>query len=263
MVRSENEKGEAYIDVVIGLFISYIVLALAIELSVFFNVYHRLTYLTEQVTRTAAMEGNINGTAVQNRLNELIKEEEFTTNGNIGYGNSSYFTVSFDGSEPQSEPDNIMGLVQLGKTIKCTTSIKVSLRLYGHQQKDLNYCLSCTKTAVSDHYWKTENTAEDYDKPGPGGDGVGGNPPKESKPEGYNAYAVISPKEIYIGREQYPLNVIVFNGDPSIIGWTSSDTTVATVDSNGLVTGVSPGCATITAKLPSGAKITATVTVKQ
>lgn len=46
-----------------------------------------------------------------------------------------------------------------------------------------------------------------------------------------------------------------------IITWTSSDESVATVDENGLVTGVGKGTATITATIPNGEFATATVTV--
>ena len=45
------------------------------------------------------------------------------------------------------------------------------------------------------------------------------------------------------------------------ITWTSSDTTVATVDSNGKVTGISGGTATITGTLPNNMKIEVEVTV--
>lgn len=51
------------------------------------------------------------------------------------------------------------------------------------------------------------------------------------------------------------------NATNSTLGWTSSDPSVASVDSNGMVTGVSDGAAVITATAVDGSKVSDTLTV--
>lgn len=51
------------------------------------------------------------------------------------------------------------------------------------------------------------------------------------------------------------------NADDKTVTWTSSDETKATVDSNGLVTAVAEGSATITAETVNGIEATCAVTV--
>ena len=52
-----------------------------------------------------------------------------------------------------------------------------------------------------------------------------------------------------------------FNGDPVTVTWESSNTAVATVNAQGLVSALTPGFAAITATGPSGAKRSSSITV--
>lgn len=52
-----------------------------------------------------------------------------------------------------------------------------------------------------------------------------------------------------------------FNGDPVAVTWESSNTAVATVSAQGLVSALTPGFAAITATGPSGAKRSSSITV--
>ena len=75
----------------------------------------------------------------------------------------------------------------------------------------------------------------------------------------------LSDIELYEKTSQSMAYTITPEDGYNIFDWSSSDESVATVDANGLVTGVTPGTATITAKTTDGSNITATakVTVKK
>ena len=69
---------------------------------------------------------------------------------------------------------------------------------------------------------------------------------------------------IYEGKTaQLTATITPADGLYTSAAFSTSDAKVATVDEHGLVTGLKPGTATITAKLPSGSKATCTVTVKK
>lgn len=75
--------------------------------------------------------------------------------------------------------------------------------------------------------------------------------------------ATIASTQILIGEQtQATATILPSNVLSKKVQWTSADEAVATVDANGLVTGVGPGTTTIKATTVDGTKLSATVSVK-
>ena len=69
--------------------------------------------------------------------------------------------------------------------------------------------------------------------------------------------------ELDIGTNATLTAILTPENDNMTVNWKSSNTNIATVDKNGMVTSVNKGTATITATLSNGEKATCTVTVKK
>lgn len=69
--------------------------------------------------------------------------------------------------------------------------------------------------------------------------------------------------ELGIGTSETLTAILTPENDTMTVNWESSDTNIATVDKNGVVTSVNKGTATITASLSNGEKATCVVTVKK
>ena len=258
MKKVQKLFGEAYFDVVIGLFLSFAVLAVAMEMFNFFNAYHKMTYLTEQMVRVATMEGNTKGVEVGERYNTLVKETGLGTDDNYGYAKSNNLKISFDGSEYVTDTTDTDGTVQLGHTIKCTTTMKVPLKLVNTKNSFIEAKLCCVKTGLSEQYWKPINAAEENDNPGTGGGNAG-----SGDNTGNKASIRIDPTDLAINvNERKAVNVTLSNASEDQIVWKSMDESVAIVDTNGTITGIRVGQTQIVATLRNGAFATVNVTVK-
>ncbi len=165
-MTDRKENGEAYIDVVIGLFLSMMVLALSINLFNFFNAYHKQIYLTEQMLRAATMEGNTRSVQVGERYQGLIRETGLGTDS-AGYSGSKNLAISFDGSELIEDETDYDGTVQLGRKIQVTTTMQIPVKLV-HSSKSIAISTSVTKSGLSEQYWKPYNAVDDSDRPGNG-----------------------------------------------------------------------------------------------
>ena len=151
-----KKRGEAYIDVVVGVFLSMLILALSIELFNFFNAYHKLTYLTEQMIRVSTMEGNTKSAEVGNRYAELMEETGLGTgtSDNPGYAGTYNLKISFIGSDTVNDDLDKDGSVQLGHVIKCSTTMNIPLKLLT-TSKIFKIPVSVTKSGLSEQYYKS------------------------------------------------------------------------------------------------------------
>ena len=65
-----KKRGEAYIDVVVGVFLSMLILALSIELFNFFNAYHKLRVFGVDVSKEEIQDQSV-------RIKQLETENRF------------------------------------------------------------------------------------------------------------------------------------------------------------------------------------------
>ena len=69
-----NRKGEGYIDVVIMVLCSMMVIVLALNVFSFLTLKQDLDYYAKEMVTVAAVNGTMNGTEISNRITELTEE---------------------------------------------------------------------------------------------------------------------------------------------------------------------------------------------
>lgn len=258
-MNKRKAKGEAYIDVVIGLFLSMMVLSLSINLYNFFNAYHKQVYLTEQMVRAATMEGNTRSAEVGERYAGLVKETGLGVSDSAGYAKTKNLAISFDGSELVDDDSDYNGTVQLGRKIQVSTTMNIPIKLI-NSQKTITIPTSVTKSGLSEQYWKPYNAAEDSDRPGNGQ--ITGGDSGDQEPA--RSTIRLNKTKLVIEKGNHDsLSAIVTSTnmqDPTV-SWASSDENIATVDSLGTVYGINIGTTAVTATTSTGERATCTVEV--
>lgn len=256
----KKTRGEAYIDVVIGLFLSFFVIATGLELFNFLNAYHKITYMTEQLLRTAAMEGNTKSSAVGDRYQELIKTTGLGSGTEKGFAGTTGLFVSFDGSDIVNDPTDRDGTVQLGKTIKCTAIMKVPLNLFHPTKKELSVPITYVSSIKSEQYWKPITADEDYAQPG-----NGSNAGTNAAPwDGTHAPVIYAnPSQVIVKiNERAIVGYRVGYAADTTVTWSSANTGIAAVKTAAnnfgtlgtYITGIASGQTTVFATLSNGTK---------
>jgi len=130
-----NRKGEGYIDVVIMVLCSMMVIVLALNVFSFLTLKQDLDYYAKEMVTVAAVNGNMNGTEISNRIAELTEETGLNP------------TITYEG-EGYNDPDR----VQLGKTISVTLTINTSFKGFGVFNFPLTLNAKCS--GLSQVHWK-------------------------------------------------------------------------------------------------------------
>jgi len=129
-----NRKGEGYIDVVIMVLCSMMVIVLALNVFSFLTLKQDLDYYAKEMVTVAAVNGTMNGTEISNRITELTEETGLNP------------TITYEG-EGYNDPDR----VQLGKTIFVTLTINTSFKGFGVFNFPLTLKAKCS--GLSQVHW--------------------------------------------------------------------------------------------------------------
>lgn len=166
LMLNKHKKGAAYIDTVITIFLSVMMIAVAINLLSYYNTYHKLDYIAQEMLRSAVMHGEATSVAMGNRYEELKAQTKLGNkeDGSLGYGKTKNLKISFEGSEFIDNPNNTTGAVQRLDTIKVTVQCTAHMRLLGNMGI-IELPMSVTKTGLSENYWNIGST--DNEEPNP------------------------------------------------------------------------------------------------
>ena len=142
MQTQHCKKGEAYIDTVVTVLLSLIVLALAINMFLFMYKYQKINDAAEDAVKYAAIVGEVNTSAVNQKTNNLL-----TINGvDVASTSYEYKTASGDSE------------VQYGDTI--LLEMKSDIRVgFSNSDGFITIPVKITKTAISQKYYKPTSAA--------------------------------------------------------------------------------------------------------
>lgn len=154
-----RKRGEAYIDTVVTVFLSLMVIAVSLNLYSYYTAYHRLDYIAQEMLRISAMRGETAGTEIEERFDELKSNTGLGNDGDgsHGYGRTENLSYSYEGSEIINNANNVTGAVQIGNVIRITLTCNAKVNLMG-KTGIVQVPMSITKTGLSEYYWK--NTQE-------------------------------------------------------------------------------------------------------
>lgn len=142
MQIKECKKGEAYIDTVVTVLLSLIVLALSISMFLFMCRYQQINDAASDAVKYAAIIGEANTPAVNQKTDNLL-----AVNG-VDTASTSY-TYKTSSITNKSESGN----VQYGDTI--LLEIDSNLRIsFSNSDGFITIPVKITKTAVSQKYYK-------------------------------------------------------------------------------------------------------------
>lgn len=142
MQIKECKKGEAYIDTVVTVLLSLIVLALSISMFLFMCRYQQINDAASDAVKYAAIIGEANTPAVNQKTDNLL-----AVNG-VDTASTSY-TYKTSSITNKSEGGN----VQYGDTIllEIDSNIRIS---FSNSDGFITIPVKITKTAVSQKYYK-------------------------------------------------------------------------------------------------------------
>lgn len=147
MLKTKIKKAEAYIDTVVTVFISLLIMFLAINVFSYFVTYQKLNNIGNNIIRYVAMSGDTDSTEVKNKIKEYITGEGLKV---------ADVTVSFDGSDYVQNKT-----VQYGDTIALhiSTSKKYS---YIGKTSNSPFTLRINKIGLSESYFNEDNIVIDF-----------------------------------------------------------------------------------------------------
>lgn len=131
----KRKNGEGYIDTVIGVMISMMVIVLALNVFSFLTLKQDLDYFAREMVEAAAANGRTTG-ETNVRYYELANETGLYPSY---YWSASYYNYSYQ-------------RVQLGDSIKITLTYSTYVRGLGIFKIPIT--LTATHSSVSEKYWK-------------------------------------------------------------------------------------------------------------
>ena len=140
----KRKNGEAYIDTVITVFLSMIIIYISISIFTFFVTYQKLDSAANQIINYVALNGETDSAKVQEKCIEFLSDEGF---------NVDDIALSFENSEYFEDYKGADGVIQYGDKISVTISKEASIKLIGGDGVS-NFPMSITKNKASEKYWK-------------------------------------------------------------------------------------------------------------
>ena len=131
----KSRSGEGYIDTVVGILCSMIVIVLALNTFSFLALKQDMDYFAKELIETATVEGQI-GSEVTDRYAELEKETGISPS--MAW-DADYFSISAQ-------------TVQLGDTIGLTLTYQTTFKGFGVFNMPIT--LTATHSGLSQKYWK-------------------------------------------------------------------------------------------------------------
>ena len=131
----KSKRGEGYIDVVVTVLVTMMLLIMALNIFSFFTMKQEMDYFAKEMVELAAAEGKTTGN-INYRYYELCDETGI------------YPAYSWQASYYK----NIFGKVQLGDTIKIALTHRTYVKGFGIFK--IPVTLTVTHSGVSEHYWK-------------------------------------------------------------------------------------------------------------
>lgn len=131
----KSKRGDGYIDVVVSVLVSMMVLVMALNIFSFFTLKQDLDYFTKEMLEVATTEGRTNG-EVYNRYYELADETGIYPSY---WWTADYYNLSYRA-------------VQLGNSIKITMYFTTYVKGFGIFK--IPVTLTATHSGLSEQYWK-------------------------------------------------------------------------------------------------------------
>ena len=129
-------RGEGYIDVVVGVLVSMMMIVLALNVFTFLTLKQDMDHYAKEMIKTATVTGRTTGTEINNRKNELTAETGISPT--IAWS-ASYFNAS-------------QQVVQLSDTITVTLTMNTTVR--GMGVISVPVTLTAKHSGISQKYWK-------------------------------------------------------------------------------------------------------------
>lgn len=199
MLKNKYKKAEAYIDTVVTVFISMLIIFLAVNVFSYYVTYQKLNNIGNNILRCIAINGNTDSEEVQNKIKEYITGEGLKVED---------ISVSFDGSDYVTN-----STVQYGDTmaLHISTSKKYS---YIGKPNNSPFTLRINKITLSEKYYN-ENKKLDYSS-----DGLEAVRPSGTKvPDGATYKLADGTLLVYFPEE--PLTGDIYEEDDYIYGYNS------------------------------------------
>ncbi len=136
-----NKKGEGYIDTVITILISLIIVYTTVVLFTHFISYQKMNTAAEQIVEYVANKGEIGTEDVENHCALYIEKAGLDKNRIL---------ISFEDTEVIEDSEN--EAVQYGDKITVSLSSDYGIKLFNSGDK--NYTMTVKKSALSEKYWK-------------------------------------------------------------------------------------------------------------
>jgi len=131
----QSKRGDGYIDVVVAVLVSMMLLILALNIFSFFTLKQDMDYYAKEVLEVACVEGRTSG-KINNRYFDISDEMGF-------YPSYSWQTTYYNTTYQR---------VQLGDQIKITMTYRTYLNGFGIFK--IPVTLTVTQSGISEKYWK-------------------------------------------------------------------------------------------------------------